>query len=92
MIGHVPEQPSANRPNDEATGKQHRCVQLLDDRIGARKEGRGEVQGKGGVGVEVVPLDEVANRADENRLDATAHVRRGVGGNRCRAGVGRYDC
>ena len=69
------EQPSANRPDDEAECEQDRGVQLLDDRIAAGKERAREIKGKGGVGVEVVPLDEVADRADENRFQPPADIR-----------------
>ena len=40
-----------------------------------REEGGGEIEREGGVGVEVVPLDEIAGRADDDRLEAA----RGVG-------------
>ena len=51
-----------------------RGVQLLDDRIAAGEERAGEIEREGGVGVEVVPLDEVADRADEDRLQPAPHV------------------
>ena len=53
------------------------------------KNDAGEVQGECRVGVEVVPLDQVADRADEDRLDAPAHVREfeAIG-----AGDGRRGC
>ena len=38
------------------------------------EEGGGEVQREGGVGVEVVPLDQVAHGTDENGLDAALRV------------------
>ena len=39
----MPEQPAANRPDDEADGEEHRGVELLDDRVGARKERAGDL-------------------------------------------------
>ena len=45
-----------------------------DDRIAARKERAGEVEGEGRVRVEIVPLNQIANRTDEDRLQATPHV------------------
>jgi hypothetical protein len=44
-------------------------IELLHDGVGVREEGRREIQREGGVGVEVVPFDEIAHRADEDRLD-----------------------
>ena len=62
VIGEMAEQPAADRPDDEADREQDRGVQLLDDRIVAGKERRGEIQRERRVGVEVVPLDEIADR------------------------------
>jgi hypothetical protein len=47
---------------------------LLDDRITARKECARKIKGEGGVGVEVVPLDEIADLTDEDRPEAATHV------------------
>ena len=74
MIGEMAEQPAADRTHDEAEREQDRGVQLLDDRIGARKERAGEIEREGGVGVEVVPLDQIADRPDEDRRQPAAHV------------------
>ncbi|KAG1433352.1 hypothetical protein G6F57_022215 [Rhizopus arrhizus] len=41
------------------------------------EEGGGEIQGEGGIGVEVVPLDQVAHGADEDGLDAAFCVGHG---------------
>src|SRR6185436_18733388 len=94
MIGKMAEQPAANRPDDEAKGKQNGRVQLLNDRISARKKRIREVEGKRGVSVEVVPLDEIANRAHEDRAQSTAdigEVERFVGGLRTGGeGAGRF--
>src|SRR4051812_33257357 len=68
------EQPAADRAHDEPEREQDGGVQLLDDRVVAGKERAREVQREGRVGIEVVPLDEIADRADENRGDAPANV------------------
>ena len=75
MIGKVAEHPAANGSHDEPERKQQRGVQLLDDGIGAGEERAGEVKRKSRVRVEVVPLHEVADRTDEDGLDAAAYVR-----------------
>jgi hypothetical protein len=74
VIGKMTEQPSANRPDDEAECEQNRGVQLLNDRIAAWKERACEIKGKGRVRIKVVPLDEIANRADENRPYPSADI------------------
>src|SRR6185312_17275923 len=53
---------------------QYRGVELLHDRIAVREECRREIQRKRGVGVEIVPLDQIADRADEDRLEPPLHV------------------
>jgi len=68
------EQPAADRPDDEADCEQDRGVQLLDDGIVPGKEGAGEVQRERRVGVEVVPFDEIADRADENGFQPAADI------------------
>ena len=45
----------------------------------AGKERLGEIEREGGIGVEIVPLDEVAERADEDRLEAARDVGGGFG-------------
>jgi hypothetical protein len=70
----VSEHPAAERAHEEAGREQQRSVELLHDRIGVRKEIAGEIEGEGSVGVEVVPFDQIADRADENRFDATSSV------------------
>src|SRR5262245_58378956 len=75
VIREMTEQPAAKRPDQESDREQHRRVQLLDDRIAAWKKRGGEIQRKGRVGVEVVPLDEIADRTDENGFEAAANVR-----------------
>ena len=68
------EEPPAYGPDDEAEREEDGGIQLLNDRVAARKERAGEEQRERGVGVEVVPLDEVANRADEDRFQPPADV------------------
>src|SRR4051794_7356949 len=74
MVGEIAEHPAAERPHDKTDRKQHRRVELLHHRIGVREEGGREIKREGRVGVEVVPLDQIADRADEDRLDAPPHV------------------
>src|SRR5262245_27798592 len=68
------EQPAPDRPYDEPDRKQDRRIELLDNGVVAREEGVGEVEGEGGVDIEVVPLDQVAHRADEDCLDPAPHI------------------
>ena len=70
FVGEIAEQPAAERAHQEGGGEQHGRIELLHDGIAVRKEGRCEIQRESGVGVEVVPFDEIAHRADEDRLDA----------------------
>jgi hypothetical protein len=44
-----------------------------------REEIAGEIEREGGVSVEVVPFDQIADRADEDRLEAPSRVREAVG-------------
>jgi hypothetical protein len=74
VIGEVAEEPATDRPHQESCGEKHRGIELLHDRIVAGKERRGEIQRKRRVGVEIVPFDEIAHRADENRLQPPPHV------------------
>src|SRR5215831_11462085 len=74
MIGEVSKQPAADWPHDEADRKHDGRVQLLNNRVVSRKERIGEVERKGRVCIEVVPLDQIADRADEDRLQSTAGV------------------
>ena len=78
VIAEMAEEPSADRPGDEAEGEQERRVQLLDDGVVAGKEGAGEVERERGVGVEVVPLDEIPDRSDENGANAPADIGAGL--------------
>ena len=70
------EDPAADRTHNEPERKQERRVQLLDDRITAGKKRRREVERKRGVHVEVVPLDEITYRADEDGFQPAPHIRK----------------
>ncbi len=48
--------------------------ELLHHRVAVRKERRREVKRERRIGVEIIPFDEIADRADEDRLDPTLHV------------------
>ena len=74
MIGKVAEQPAPNRTNDETESEQDRGVELLNDRVAAWKERARKIQRKRCVRVKVVPLDEIADRADENGSEPTPDV------------------
>ena len=69
MVGEVAEQPAAERAHQEGRGEQHGGVELLHHGIAVREEGRREIQRERRIGVEIVPFDEIADRADEDRLD-----------------------
>jgi hypothetical protein len=73
-VGDVAEQPAAERPHQEGRGEQHGGVELLHHRVALRKERQREVERERGIRVKVVPLDEIADRADEDRLDPALHV------------------
>jgi hypothetical protein len=79
VVRQVSEHPAAERTHQEAGREQQCCVELLYDRIGIRKEIAGEIKREGGVGVEVVPFDQIADRANENRFEPTSGVRVAVG-------------
>ena len=74
MVGQVAEHPAAERPHQEAGREQHGGVELLRHGIAAREERAREIQRERRVGVEIEPLDEIADRADEDRLEAAAYV------------------
>jgi hypothetical protein len=74
VIGKMTEQPSANRPDDEAECEQNCGVQLLNDRIAAWKERAREIEGKGRVRVKVTTR-RGCRRADENRFQPPADIR-----------------
>src|SRR5579859_6465751 len=68
MVGDIAEQPAAEWANQEGRGKQHGGIELLHHGIAVREERRSEVQSERGIGVKVVPLDEIADGTDEDRL------------------------
>src|SRR6202020_2219531 len=68
MVGDIAEQPAAQRAHQEGRGEQHGGIELLHHRIAVWEEGRSEVQCERRIGVKVVPLDEIADRTDEDRL------------------------
>jgi hypothetical protein len=74
MVGEVAEEPAAERTHQEGRREHHGGVQLLHDRVVAGEEGRGEVERECRIGVEVVPLDEIADGTDEDRLDPPFRV------------------
>src|SRR4051812_35257191 len=75
MIGEVAEQPAAEWAYQKASREKYRRVELLHHRVFVRKECAGEIERKRGVAVKVIPFDQVADRADEDRLEAPPHVR-----------------
>src|SRR5262245_5101918 len=68
------EQPTSDRPHDEADGEENGCVQLLDHRVVAGEKGIGEIERKSRVRVEVVPFDEISNGSDEDGFQSPANV------------------
>ena len=79
MVRQVSEHPAAERAHDKAGREQKRCVELLYDRIGIREELAGEIEREGGVGVEIVPFDQIADRPDEYCFQAAPGIREAVG-------------
>src|SRR5438105_7493291 len=73
-IGDETEQPAAQRPHQEGCRKQHGSVELLHHWIAVWEECRREVKRERRVGVEIIPFDEIADRAYEDRLDPALHV------------------
>ncbi len=65
-IGIPAEQPAADRPHEETEREDSGGVELLDDGVAFREEGAGEIEGEGGIGVPVVPFDQVADGTAEN--------------------------
>src|SRR5438128_5989294 len=74
MVGEMAEQPSPDRTHDETDREQDSRVQLLDDRIVAGEERGREIERECRIGIKVVPLDQVPDRTDEDRLEATAYI------------------
>src|ERR1700722_8144559 len=74
MVGDIAEQPAAQRAHQEGRSEQHGGIELLHHRIAVWEEGRSEVQCERRIGVKVVPLDEIADRTDEDRLHPALDV------------------
>ena len=74
MVRQMSEQPAAERAHQEPGREQHGGIQLLRNFIAFGKERFGEVKRKRRISVEVVPFDEVADRADENGAQTPPHV------------------
>jgi hypothetical protein len=74
VVGEVSEQPAADRPHHEADSKQDRSVQLLQNRVFAGEERIGEIERKRGVRIKVVPLDQISDGSNKDRLQAAADV------------------
>ena len=94
-VGHPAEQPSAERPHEEADREDAGRREQLACRIAGRKEGWREIDRSESVCVEVVPLDEVARGSAHDRNDALAPLRsigdRAVEHRRWRARHGRFS-
>ena len=75
-IGNLSEDHRAQRSDDKAEREEYCRVQLLNDWIVTRKKEMREIKRKSGVRVEVVPLDEIADRTNENSLAAPTHIER----------------
>src|SRR5437868_272153 len=73
-IGDETEQPAAQRPHQEGCRKQHGSVELLHHWIAVWEECRREVKRERRIGVEIIPFDEIADRADEDRLHTALDV------------------
>ena len=89
VVGKVAENQPADRPHDEADGEQDRGIELLNNRIVTWEKRVGEIQREGRIRVKVVPLDQVADRPDEDGLDTPAHVGVPEGSDRLTHGVHR---
>ena len=74
MVGDIAEQPATEGTHQKGSGEQHGCVELLHHRIAVGEEGRRKIQRERGIGIEVVPFDEIANGADEDGLDPALDV------------------
>jgi hypothetical protein len=70
-------QPATQWPHQESHGKHGRRIQQLRGAIALRKECLGEVEGKCGVDIPVIPLDQIAHGSAEYGAQALAwgHVR-----------------
>src|SRR2546421_11632735 len=73
-IGDETEQPAAQRPHQEGCRKQHGSVELLHHWIAVWEECRREVKRERRIGVEIIPFDEIADRADEDGIQTSLDV------------------
>ncbi len=67
-VGELPEQKAAQRPDEKARRKEERDIKLLHDWIGRREKRACKIEGEGGIGVEIVPFDQIAGGPYEDRL------------------------
>jgi hypothetical protein len=70
IFGKLAEHPPTQRPHQETRSKQDRGIELLHNRIAVGKERSGKIKREGRKSVKVVSFDQIADRADEDRLDA----------------------
>lgn len=68
MVGEMPKQPPAERTHQEAGGERDRRVELLYDGVLRGEERRREMQRESGIGIEIIPFDEIADRTHEIAL------------------------
>ena len=84
-VGDGAEDPAAQRAHEEAHGEDGGGVQQLRRRVARREEGMGEVERGEGIGVEIVPLHQIAGGgADDGQRLVAERVR--VGGGRAHDG------
>ena len=88
-VGVDAQDPAADRSYQEAQRIDAERVEKLDGRVGVGEEGFGEIQREEVVDVEVIPLDQVADRAAENGPQAMPH-RRVIFGKGSRLKQGRF--
>src|SRR5215207_3907419 len=65
----MPHDPGADGAHEEADGEDGRRIQELSGLIALGKEDRCEIEGEGGIDIPIVPLDHVAGRSAEDRLE-----------------------
>jgi hypothetical protein len=73
-IGIDAHEPGADRTHDEAHGEHWPPRSTVERWVVGGKEGRREIERESRIGVPVVPLDQIAGRAADDRLDATTTV------------------
>ncbi len=75
-VGEIAEQRAAERAHEKCRGEEGGRRELLRERIGLRKEGAGEIERKRRIGVNIIPFDQIAGRADQDRFGPPADVGR----------------